>query len=1132
MSLGQLILRTLAYHRRTNLAVALAVAAAGAVLTGALLVGDSMRGSLRHLLLDQLGQIDEILVIDRFFRAQLADELADQPQFKEDFSRAVPAVVVQGTLENPRAAGALRAGGVTVIGCDKRFWSLGTGGPAVLPAKGQIVLNAPLAGEIDAQAGDEVLLRIGSASQIPPDSALGRKTETIRNRRLTVSAIIPASGLGRLSLHPSQQLPRDAFVATETLQDSLEQPGKVNAIFVAGRGSNAPAPEAHERLTACLRPTRADYGIQVEPHELGYVQCTSNRMLLEPAAVRAAEEAFAADHPQAVFTYLANTIASGGREIPYSTITAIDFVDTPPLGPFTTADGQAIGPLEDDEIVLNTWAAEDLKVTPGAEVEITYFEPESTHGQVREAKAKFRLKAIVALAGLVADPDLTPQMPGITDQLSIGDWNAPFPFDQSRVRKQDEAYWDDYRTTPKAFVSLSAGRRLWSSRFGNTTAIRLTPPHGPTIQAQADELRLDPASFGFVFVPIKRMGLEAAAGTTPFDALFIGFSLFIMVSALLLVALLFRLGVEQRSEEIGILRAVGMRNRKVAVLLAVEGLLVAAAGSAIGVATGVGYAWLMLAGLNSWWLGAISTPFVELYVTPRSLGIGYFASVIVSLVTIVWTLRRLGHISVRRLLARETIEDRWATPGVVRRGRLVTAGLVIAALALGLVAPWLGGAAQAGAFVGSGALVLVAGLTFMWDRLRAGSTIALVAGGALPIARLAVRNGARNPSRSTLSMGLIAAASFLIVALSAFRLDPASEGHGRTSGSGGFDLVALSDQPIYQDLNSPAGRAELGFPTDADHLLGKCSTVSLRVNSGDDASCLNLYQPMQPRILGATPALVERGGFAWAATAAETPEEKKNPWLLLDEKLPDDADGTRVLPVVVDFNTAEYSLHKGAVGKRFDVKDQFGRSVRLEIVGLLKNSIFQGDVLVGERAFLEHFPQVSGYRFFLIDAQGEPLAEVRQALEGPLGDYGFDAEGSLDRLATFFAVQNTYLSTFQSLGGLGLLLGTFGLAAMQLRSVLERRGELALLRATGFRRALLARLVMIENALLLVGGLGVGVFAALVAVLPHWLAGGATVPWLSLALTLSTVLIVGLLAGLVAVRASLRAELLPALREE
>ena len=49
-------------------------------------------------------------------------------------------------------------------------------------------------------------------------------------RRLTVTAIIPAAGLGRFSLRPNQQLPNDAFVAAETLQDALEQPRKVNAI--------------------------------------------------------------------------------------------------------------------------------------------------------------------------------------------------------------------------------------------------------------------------------------------------------------------------------------------------------------------------------------------------------------------------------------------------------------------------------------------------------------------------------------------------------------------------------------------------------------------------------------------------------------------------------------------------------------------------------------------------------------------------------------------------------------------------------------------------------------------------------------------------------------------------------------
>lgn len=1128
MSLWQLIVDSLRFHRRTNLAVALAVAAASAVLTGALLVGDSMRGSLRHLLLDQLGQIDELLVTDRFFRTALAEQLAANEEFGRHFSAAVPAVVVQGTLEKPSPTTSRRAGDVTVIGASAAFWKLGNGpAPCEWPAKGQVVLNAPLARELNAAVGDEVLLRIGTTSQIPADSALGRKTETVRNRRLTVSAIVPAEGLGRFALHPSQLVPLNAFVAADALQSALEQPDKANAIFVAGRPGAQPTVAAHEALENALRPTLADYGLEIQKHSLGYMQLTSNRMLLDPPVVAAARQAFAADEPQALFTYLANTIAGAGHETPYSTITAIDFASEPPLGPFRDIAGHPLAPLADDEIALNRWIADDLGVKPGDPIEITYFEPETTHGAVRESKATFRLKAVVALAGLAADPDLTPQLPGVTDQASIADWDPPFPFESARVRKKDEDYWDEHRTTPKAFVSLATGRRLWSSRFGNTTALRFRPSPGPTLQAQESQLRLEPSQLGMDFKPIKRLGLEASSGTTPFDALFVGFSFFIMAAALMLVALLFRLGVEQRAAEVGLMSAVGLRAAVVRRALLGEAAFVALVGSLAGVALGIGYAWLMLAGLKTWWLSAISSPFLSLYVSPRSLIVGGASGLVVSLLSIAWSLRRLAQVSVRRLLAGQTAEDRFVAPSKFRW--LVVAGLFVAAILLVAIAPWLRGEAQAGAFVGSGALVLAGGMMFIRARLRSGAAGSWARAERLSLTWLALRSGARNPSRSTLSIGLIAAASFLIVALSAFRLDPQAEGRGHDSGSGGFNLVAQSDQPIYQNLDSPAGREELGFSSTDDALLAKCESAALRVHAGDDASCLNLYQPTQPRVLGVPERLIQRGGFSWAATLDPSAVEREHPWWVLDRS-EGRADGVPVVPAVVDFNTATYSLHK-QLGQTIDVDDGQGAPLRLQIVGLLKNSIFQGDVLIGERAFLRHYPQVSGHRYFLVDTRELPLTEVEQSLETTLGDYGFDAQRSVDRLRAFFAVQNTYLSTFQSLGGLGLLLGTFGLATAQLRSVLERRGELALLRAAGFRRRRLAELVMIENALLLVGGLALGVGAALVAVLPHWLAGGASVPWLSLAATLSTVLVVGLLAGLLAVRATLRAELLPALRK-
>src|SRR5207344_2528780 len=105
-------------------------------------------------------------------------------------------------------------------------------------------------------------------------------------------------------------------------------------------------------------------------------------------------------------------------------------------------------------------------------------------------------------------------------------------------------------------------------------------------------------------------------------------------AALMLVWLLFRLGVEQRADEIGLLLALGWSRPKVRRLFTFEGGVVAAVGAALGVALGVGYAWLMLVALRTWWVGAIATPFLTLYVTPLSLVIGFGAGLMVCVITI------------------------------------------------------------------------------------------------------------------------------------------------------------------------------------------------------------------------------------------------------------------------------------------------------------------------------------------------------------------------------------------------------------------------------------------------------------------------------------------------------------------
>ncbi|HEY1785373.1 MAG TPA: ABC transporter permease, partial [Pirellulales bacterium] len=543
----------------------------------------------------------------------------------------------------------------------------------------------------------------------------------------------------------------------------------------------------------------------------------------------------------------------------------------------------------------------------------------------------------------------------------------------------------------------------------------------------------------------------------------------------------------------------------------------------------------MVAGLRTWWLGAISTPFIELHVAASSLMLGAVLGIVVTAATIYVVARRMRRATVCRLLAGQPAEAAALNP---RRRRLLARagwGLLVLAIAVGFASAQLGSAAQAGGFFGCGMLMLLA--LVLW--VHAGLCREVWSSpddrslARLSVRGLARRNLARQPARSSLSIGLVAAASFLIVATNVFRLDPASETGDRHTGSGGFALLAQSDQAIYPDLNSLAGREELGFSAANSRLLANAQLFSMRVRAGDDASCLNLYQATNPRILGLPQQLIDRGGFAWAATAAETPAERENPWLLLDRQLPASADGVRPAPVVLDMNTAQYSLHlyKG-VGETYDVTGPDGKPLRLQVVGMLKNSIFQGDLLISEQEFLTHFPRTSGYRMFLVDAPPADAAAVAGALDDTLEDYGFDARGAASRLAELMAVQNAYLSTFQALGGLGLVLGTLGLAAVELRSVLERRSELALMQAVGFRRRRLGAMVLWEHGLLLVSGLAVGTLSALVAVWPHLVGGAGAVPWSATAATLALVLVVGLAAGLVAVRAVLVAKLLPALRAE
>ena len=834
-------------------------------------------------------------------------------------------------------------------------------------------------------------------------------------------------------------------------------------------------------------------------------------------------------------TYLANTIAANERTIPYSTITGLD---TRRAFSLELIDGLAAPPLADDEILLNEWAATDLGAEVGDEINVSYYivgprEKLLTRG------AQFRLKGVVAIKGLAADRGLTPEFPGIHEAEDMSEWNAPFPIDLNRIRPKDEVYWDLFRATPKSFISDGAAQQLWRSRFGDLTALQIRTVLGAdlqTIQTNFQRRLLDkirPEQVGLAFQPVKADGLAAATGSTDFSALFIGFSLFLIVSAALLVGLLFRLGVEQRASEIGILLATGYPTSTVRRRFIKEGGLIAGLGGLVGLGGGVVYAWLLMAGLRTWWLAAVGTPFLSLHINPLSLVLGYLIALVVILFSIGWTVRQLGKVPVPALIAGGLGASRLSkrSLGATARSRIFAFASLGLALTLTIFALVSETTASAGLFFGSGVLLLITGLAFFSIWLRSGGRAASQPRGAVTV-QLGIKNSGRHPGRSMLCAALVGCACFVIVAVGANRHVEQKQGAvpQKESGTDGFALIAESDIPLHHDLNAREGQFELGFSESDSDAVANTQIFPFRLLPGEDASCLNLYRPQKPRILGASRDFIERGGFQFQGTTAA----KENPWELLEDKLE-----PGVIPAIGDYNSAQWILHLG-LGDELSIQSESGAQLKLRLVGFLQRSIFQSELLISEANFKKHFPSQSGYAYFLIQTPSIPnpgaftenAENTGHTLERALADYGLDVTSTTEKLASYRAVENTYLSTFQTLGGFGLLLGTLGLGIVLLRNIIERSGELATLRAFGFRRNRLSLMLLAENGFLLLIGILIGTVSALIAVTPHLTTPGAEVPWLSLTMTLVSVFLVGVVASAIAVYFALCRPLLPALKHD
>ena len=879
MSSGALILRGLRHYWRTNLAVVGGVAIAVSVLAGALLVGESVRASLRGLVDERLGRTAVVVTGQGFFRQALGDDIKQADGFRAQFADAAALIAIEASVTHEQSG--REASRIQVYGVDASFFLL-HGVTGVEPPTGRQALLSPgLAAELGAAVDDGLLLRVQKPSAIPADTLAGRRSDTSRAVRLTARETLGPDRMGEFTLRPQQDAVRAVFVPIARLQRDLELAGKANVLLLAAQDGSAPDVAASERLldgTATL----ADFGLRILRNEAQHALIVES----ETGTLTARSESGAIPsvasgvllgfRPVPVRTYVATAIRRGGREIPYSVITGLwpqDYADAasgkdfPSKGTRLATDKvESIdyGPagLNNSPLWLNQWAADDLDAKFNDDIEVELFLWSDESG-LTTARHTFSMAGVIPMSGAGGDRTLTPQYPGLTDAPRMGDWDPPFPVDLKRVRPKDEAYWEQHRGAPKAFINPYAAQKLWGSGpYGSLTSIRAYVPRSVSLaEAEAEYVaalrgKMTAASAGLVAQPVRAQALSASRGSTDFGEYFTYFSFFIVVSGLLLSGLFFKLGLEQRVSEVGLLFALGFTPSRVRRLLGSEGLVLATIGAVIGMAGAVLFGAAILYGLRTWWVDAVGTTRLALAVSPAPLVLGALGGLIAAAITLLLTLRRLGTSAPKDLLSGLAL---MASPapqtGKGRPSLRFAVGLV---LALGLVGASVAGTIpQTAAFFAAGGVLLIALLLTLSASLRRAPAGTIAGHGPMAVGRLGIRQATAHPGRSVLSVALIAFATFVIVSVGAFKRGAPENERDPQGGTGGYTLYAESVVPVMFDPGTPAGRAELGLAEDG---LGGTAVMRFRLRPGEDGSCLNLYKPTSPRIIAPAKPFVTPAG--------------------------------------------------------------------------------------------------------------------------------------------------------------------------------------------------------------------------------------------------------------------------------
>jgi ABC-type lipoprotein release transport system permease subunit len=1043
MTTFRLIIQNLRHYIWSSLATAAGIAIASAIIIGALIIGDSLRQSLKQIVYYRLGDASHTITAgDRLFTQQLAYNIAES-----NILKAAPVLKSEAIVSVQESDA--RVSKVQIWGIDSMFAEV-TGADLEELEKDGLIMSGNLAERLNVSPGDFILLRIRTINSIPSNTPFVSEEGQTITRRMPVSRIIGKKELSHFNLQSSQTAPYNIFVSIEWLNQIMELENKANIIVLHASAEDGNF--IREHLVKSLNLD--DLGLQLaRVSDSENWKLTAERVFIDESVSHEMEQLFPSAQPH--LTYFANSLQHKTKETPYS---------------FVTATNHLTGIQAPDEMIINQWLADDLEAHVGDSLLMRFF----VVGPLRELEEKeewFRISAVISMADALPDSILMPHLPGLSDAGSCRDWDTGVPINLDKIRQKDEDYWDDFKGTPKAYISLAKGRQLWQNRFGDLTTIIL-----PGDLYKEQEIRnlltsnIDPFQLEYQVNPVLEQGLEAAGGGVDFGQLFSGLGMFIIISGLLLSVLLLQYNLKKREGQIQLFASMGFSRALIRKIVMVEASLIIIFGSFAGLLISLVYTRLVFAGLNRIWYDIVRTDVLLLHFDSFILLAGMVISIILGFVAVFWGTGKI----IAQHLNHENENTTYKKKSVLVEFAAFLSGFFFL-LFLGLT-----GYALIFEVNSDLSIWLIAGIALLLGLLSGlfyGLKVFQKTGlNAVSLHLLIWKNLTRNPSRSFTILTLLALGSFVIVVTAANQKDLTIDPSDASGGTGGFEFIAETTIPVLTNLNMTETQNNLGLPDNVNY-------VQFLTAYDDDASCHNLNRVANPRLLATEPYLLS-GRFSFAAD--QLLSNTDHPWLSLDDEY------SGCIPAIADQSVIQWGLGK-SIGDTLYYINASGEEIRVLLVGGLNNSVLQGNLIISQKKLLENFPSVAGSSVFLVDVGAGNMDSIKEELQFLFRDYGWDMTTTQAQLAGFNSVENTYLQIFFMMGALGMLLGTIGLAIVIAKSMIERASETAVLRAMGFSKKVILYIYFTENFLLFVVGLLAGTLSGLIATMPSFLSGSQNV---------------------------------------